>query len=669
MKDHFKSSGNVVRMLGEQLVSNKFVALLELIKNAYDADARVVNIDFEKCAHPVTKKKGEAVVVSDSGHGSTIENISKHWLVLGTANKEKLRFSPGGRRMLGAKGIGRFAIQRLGEYCTVSTVPDPTVLKVPNANSGRSMRYGFEIDWDQVTDPTRILEDYNFEIAESVARARDHGTKVTVYELRDEWTKEDIDRLQREISSLLPPGFAEKFTVTFSHWKFVPTTERLTSSVLDYATYSIKGRADGKAHISFEENGRKEAVTISTSLCGPFSFEVYAYDEGRIRDDYRGRASKVLAAVDDFHGIKIYRDGFRVKPYGDRGTDWLGLDKHRVKLVNRFGSGATIGVVKITSDKNPALIDQTNREGIIDGAALQQFKDVIFALINRLSIKNAKWHKAHSSKGSYQRAKRSATAATRDSRGGEEVQLFADTAERLIRGLEETNADLRSHASVGLAMLGVGHDLLEEAKLARALVREIAEHSDDSSYVDETVDSLKNHVEILSSFIQVLEEFGHADNRETSPLDADKTVSTFFRRYRPLLKRSESGIDLQLKTGSPNIKVRMARRDLESVLINLTTNAIQALEETVPPRLIRVTSLAEKDRWILLFEDNGPGVSSSVTQDLFERGVTTRQKQGGSGLGLNIVRTVIENARGQIVLEPKSELGGASFRITLPIRK
>jgi signal transduction histidine kinase len=669
VKDHFKSSGNVVRMLGEQLVSNKFVALLELIKNAYDADARLVNIDFDKIAHPITKKKGEAVVVSDSGHGSTIENISKRWLVLGTANKEKLRFSPGGRRMLGAKGIGRFAIQRLGEYCKVSTVPDPAVLKVPDSKPGASLRYAFEIDWDKVTDPTRILEDYDLEIGESPAKARDHGTKVTVYELRDEWTKEDIDRLQREISSLLPPGFSEKFTVAFSHWKFVPTTERLTSSVLDYATYSIKGRADGKKHVAFEENGKKGTLFMDTSVCGPFSFEIYAYDEGRIRDDYRGGASKIISAVNEFHGIKVYRDGFRVKPYGDRGTDWLGLDKHRVKLVTRFGSGATIGVVRITSDKNPTLIDQTNREGIIDGAALQQFKDVLFSLVNRLSIKSASWHKTHSSKGGYQRAKRSATAAARGTQAGEEVQEFADTAERLIRSLEETNADLRSHASIGLAMLGVGHDLLEEAKLARALVREIAEHSDDSAYVDESVEALKNHVEILSSFIQVLEEFGHADNREIAALDADKTVTTFFRRYRPVLKRSESGIELQLKTGAPSAKIRMARRDLESVLINLTTNAIQTLDETVPPRIMRVTTATEKEKWTLLFEDNGPGVHPSVKQDLFERGVTTRLKQGGSGLGLNIVRTVIENARGKILLEPESELGGASFCITLPIRK
>ena len=77
----------------------------------------------------------------------------------------------------------------------------------------------------------------------------------------------------------------------------------------------------------------------------------------------------------------------------------------------------------------------------------------------------------------------------------------------------------------------------------------------------------------------------------------------------------------------------------------------------------------EKERWTLLFEDSGPGVHLSVKTDLFERGVTTRQEQGGSGLGLNIVRTAVENARGMISLLPNSELGGATFKVTLPARK
>ncbi len=571
--------------------------------------------------------------------------------------------------MLGAKGIGRFAIQRLGDFCKVSTVPNPMVFTVPDVPKGKSIRYAFDIDWTKATDPARILEEYDLDIAGSSASANEHGMALTVYQLRDEWAKDDIDRLQQEISSLLPPGFSDEFKVIFSHWKFVPTTEQLTSSVLEYATYAIKGRASGKKRVEFKEHGKKASFESDTSLCGPFSFEIYAYDDSRINDDYRGKASKIMAAVEEFHGIKIYRDGFRVKPYGDRGTDWLGLDKYRVKLFNRFGSDRTIGVVHITSDKNPDLIDQTNREGIIEGAALAQFKQVLFALVNRLSIKNAAWHKAHTSKGSYQHAKRSATSAAKGTQAGEQVKEFAATAERLIRSLEETNADLRSHASIGLSMLGVGHDLWEEAKLAKALVHEISENTKSAKYVEETAESLRNHIEILWSFIQILEEFGHADNRQSAPLIADKIVTTFFRRYKPLLKRSESGIELKLDAGAPDTKVRMPRRDLESVLINLTTNAIQTLEECTPPRIIRVKTAMEKERWTLLFEDSGPGVHSSVKADLFERGVTTRQEQGGSGLGLNIVRTAIENARGTISLLPSSELGGATFKVTLPARK
>jgi C4-dicarboxylate-specific signal transduction histidine kinase len=215
----------------------------------------------------------------------------------------------------------------------------------------------------------------------------------------------------------------------------------------------------------------------------------------------------------------------------------------------------------------------------------------------------------------------------------------------------------------------VGHDLLEEAKLAKALVQELVDNSGDEESVGETAEALKSHIEILWSFIQILEEFGRADNREIAPLQADKIVTTFFRRYKPLLNRSESGIVLQLGTGAADAKIRMARRDLESILINLTTNAVQALEESGASRIVRVSTASDKQQWRLNFSDNAGGVHPSIKDDLFERGVTTREKTGGSGLGLSIVRSAIEDAGGTIVLASESELSGATFEVAIPIMK
>ncbi|MDB6063858.1 MAG: tmoS [Pedosphaera sp.] len=661
---HFKSSGNVIKMLGEQLVSNKYIALLELIKNAYDADAKSVRIEFTLSRHPRKSKRVPTLRIHDDGNGMTEADIQERWLVLGTPQKEYSKFSPGGRRLLGRMGIGRFSIQRLGSYSSISSVPNPAMLKVKGREPGKSLAFTFEVDWDKVVNPRQILEAYILQISEKTAAAGSHGFDLSIFELRDEWTKEDIKRLQREVSTLLPPDFSENFVVSFSHWKFAPEATRLTGSLLKCATYGIKGSTDGKGTVSFLEGKKVRHIDWDTSVCGPFSFELYAFDDRQLKENYRGSYSKVLSALSEFHGIKIYRDGFRVKPYGDRETDWLGLDAHRVNQSTRFDSRRTIGIVKITSDTNPGLVDQTNREGIIEGRPLIQLKQSLFHLVNLLSIKNVKWHKKHTTKGNYQKAKTAATQAAKGSQAAGAVKDFAETAASIIRTLEESNSNLRAFASIGLSLASVGHDLMDETRLARALTNEIASNPDDQAYVEETVQSLKLHIDVLWLFIQLLDEYGQVQHQETKPIYPDDIVKTFFKRYGPLLKRSGDSIKLKLRLEAPLLAIRMPRRNLESVLINLTTNSVQALQEHIEPCQISVSTCHEGKYWVLRFSDSGPGVQQSVRDNMFELGVTT--KAGGSGLGLNIVKTVLDDSNGTIEAVEVKESPGAHFVIKLP---
>lgn len=539
-KAHFRTSGNIARLLGEQLVSNKFVALVELVKNCYDADAKEVSVHFKLTEHPKTGKRVPTLVVEDNGLGMTEGEILNGWLLLGTARKEREKKSPGGRRLLGAKGIGRFAFQRLASYSRVQTVAQP------RKAGQKSAEFEFDIDWTQVVRPDSLLSDYVVNIkSRTVSDGRGAGTHIFLYDLADDWTEPDIERLKHEISVLVAPGFSGNFSVRFSHWKFAKEDIKLSASILRRATYSIKGRADGKGVIVANESGSKVSLNISSAKCGPFSFELYAYDWGRNKKDMRGTTKKLQNALREFHGIKIYRDSFRVKPYGDSGSDWLGLDRFRVSSVNRFSSEQMIGVVNITSEDNPLLVDQTNREGIIEGAAFKELKSILFELVQRLSKKNVAWHQEHSSKGTYAKKKRKAKKQGRKT-GASDVDDFIDVSDKVIRELEESNADLRANASIGLSILGVGHDLLEEVKLARAQVREIQNNLHDREYVNESLRGLKTHIDVVHSFVELLEEFGHLENQEPAPIFADDVVRGFFKRYGPLLHRENSGLKYKI---------------------------------------------------------------------------------------------------------------------------
>jgi hypothetical protein len=663
--EHFRASGNLLRLLGEQLVSNKFIALMELVRNSYDADSTEVSLEFKRIKHPKNKRTVSSLVIKDNGLGMNINDITKKWLVLGTPNKESTKYSPGGRRVLGAKGIGRFSIQKLGKHSELQSISKENSKR----NSKRS-KLSFSIDWDRVIDPKSTIDEYDIEIIEDSSGNSKLGTVITIYDLREDWSEEDIERLKREISSMVPPEFSLNFKIKLSHWKYSPKPFRLTSALLDYNTYTIKGKADGKGKVSYIDDKGKGILDADTSECGPFSFEIITFDFGRIKDDFRGKAAKIQSALNDFHGIKIYRDDFRVKPYGDPGTDWLGLDKHRVNMVTRFGSQHSIGIIKITSKENPNLIDQTNREGIIAGRGLSQFRDTIFSVVNLLSIKNNKWHKENSTKSNYQDAASKAKKSTKGNpKAAEKVKDFIKVSNKIIRSLEETNSELRANASLGSAFLALGHDLLDETKLSRELVKEILTEPNDKKYVIENAKGLKSHLNIIHSFVQNLDNFGQVESKEVNPIRGDKVVKMFVKRFSPLLKSGKSKTNVELRLNAETSEVTISRRDIESILINLTTNSIQAMEETECRRKITIESFFKNGCWVFDFLDTGPGVDKSVVRELFERGVTTKKESGGSGIGLSIVKSILDSANGEIeVTESKNGIG-AIFTVKIPAIK
>jgi len=202
-RPHFEVHPSVVYQLGESLISDAVQALIELVKNCYDADAtyaKVVidtqgSVEVDGAKYP---SAGGRIIVEDDGHGMGLGDIEAGWLTISNRKKRELKqakkTTPGGRTPLGDKGLGRLGVQRLGENLEIFT----------KAKGDRGYHFGFS--WlDFETAPK--LENVDIHLAE-VQYPRQHGTKVVVSGLKepDIWRGQvAIKRLEQELSRMISP--------------------------------------------------------------------------------------------------------------------------------------------------------------------------------------------------------------------------------------------------------------------------------------------------------------------------------------------------------------------------------------------------------------------------------------------------------------------------------
>lgn len=355
----------LINLIGEELISDEPVALVELVKNAYDADARKVEVRFEGDPGMPTR-----IVVVDDGIGMNLDIVLNAWLEPGTVLKKKDDRSPGGRLYQGAKGIGRFASARLGETLFLETrrVQTDEVVRVL-LNWGRFTDESYldeiEVDYDVVVDPKSPV-----------------GTKLTVETLRENaWTVEAFERLHARLSRLISPfDDVDDFEIQLD----LPGRPDLSGRVqppelLLKPKYQLSGRlgSDGQFSGSLSVDGVSRAIIRvlgrgdEVPLCGAFDVELRAWDRDReglepIATRENLAISQIRKTLDAYCGVTIYRDGFRVHPYGERGNDWLNLDlRSRQNPVRNLANNQMIGAVRISREGNPELKDRSTREGMV----------------------------------------------------------------------------------------------------------------------------------------------------------------------------------------------------------------------------------------------------------------------------------------------------------------
>lgn len=370
-KAYFSTAARITKLLGSESVSDAVIALLELIKNSYDADASDVTIVFENI-----RQGSSRIKIIDNGIGMTEDDINKKWMRTATNNKEIEQFtSELKRRKIGEKGVGRFATERLAKKVIL-------VSKPKNLSTG----YGLIIDWSEFEkNADEDIEKIPNQLFTFSKQKKERGLEIHLEDLKETWDEDKIKRFRDDVSLIIPPvGGSQKFNIRILAEEFKKYTGKIKSNFLKEADYIFSGKLGKSGEIKYslktcEGKTHKDNDTIKQFSCGPAEFMLYFYYLGpseyiphvQRERDYALRKS----ILQDFGGIKLYRDNFRVKPFGDPSNDWLGLDKERVNSPGTYpGNNQMFGFVKIKRDENLGIRDTASRENILSNAAFNDLK-------------------------------------------------------------------------------------------------------------------------------------------------------------------------------------------------------------------------------------------------------------------------------------------------------
>ena len=437
----------LITMLGDQLIKNELIALVELIKNSYDADASWVKVSFIDFASDYSLTATSKIIIEDDGCGMNADILKKHWLNPATPDKLRRKAvnakTEKGRILQGEKGIGRFAIFKLGKTIKITTRRQRQDDEGHFIDEGDDVENTLVYDFSKYDDnflkengqdKDLFLENLQVEFSQAPPttivskeiilgttkrKRKPYGTIVEISNLKTKWTDLRVARVQSEVGKL-QPIFSQDTESDFGVWIYKDNQlhesqdrykEQLQNCLENKSVFKVThGRYSSTDNIiSFKINGQDVRLGFKDSdisglkqfekfntpeyktECGSFRFEFYIFDFNVDSEN----PSKYFLDSDDKkiireHRIYLYRDGLRVMPYGDPEDDWLRIDIARgtIRADEFLSNDQVVGCVYISQEENPKLIDKTNREGLIeDGRALDDFITVLQLILKYLRKK------------------------------------------------------------------------------------------------------------------------------------------------------------------------------------------------------------------------------------------------------------------------------------------
>jgi signal transduction histidine kinase len=759
----FKISARTASLIGKENIASAEGAIIELVKNAYDADANHCMVIFDD-----RNKKKQTLTIFDNGDGMTNQIILDYWMKIGTSNKLYEPYSEKKRIKSGAKGIGRFALDRLGAKVEMITV---------SREKNEAMEW--KADWGKFEDSKTLDEvfadinelksiDLKTRVLKVIGDTSElrkvfnkipskHGTFFHITLLRDKWEDESLEKLFRSLEALVPPKEVKDFRLTLLTTRNIERYGEIDSPVwedYDYKLYvNYKSANNINVHLdrrefnwkninplTFKEKApknmsnapydlktlKKGEFSFKTNLkgiwpssgeeynneiiesIGPFEFTFYFLKRAAKDDEtnifaYRNfDSTKRRIWLDRFGGVTLFRDDFRVRPYGEQGSnawDWLALGDRAVS--STFGPAQKEGIgwrvnpnqifghVKISRIQNLQLVDTTNREGLVSNKTFDAFQKLLKQLIVILEQDRhfimRPMRIAYDKENEVQQAiEKANTQAVSDlSKGKSESQknsksrIYAKAVQGLQEEISERESEIRmlkSLASIGMTISTFTHELSE----IRHLLTQYSKRLSNLLPTEISVEKYKNNKVLLqnpflltqriseltfqlSNWIDFSNNSVKKNRRKTTDIQLSRYFGEFESRWSEMI--ASRGVKLIIDSSLKNAVLKKTFPiDLDSVFNNFLLNSIEAFsrKDSSDARRIKITQLKSKAEGILIsYEDSGPGLLKEIKDpnDIFLPFFTTKRNEKeeiGTGLGMWIAKTTVDQYKGYIeIVRPR----------------
>ncbi|PRX57370.1 sensor histidine kinase [Flagellimonas meridianipacifica] len=728
----FSVDAGIINRLGTELVGKKETAVSELVKNAYDADATVVRLIFDN-----SDEEGGTLIIEDDGVGMSREELINGFMKISSTDKIHNPLSPKFKRhRAGRKGIGRFAVQRLAKELVILTKKE-----------GDNIAHRLEIDWSKYKGDKNLL--YITNKIEETPSEDINGTSLRLIGLRDKWTKASIERIYRYVSGLIQPFPLSKIRVLqeeernktsqdpgFKAEMFkkqenkVVTIADEQSMILDYAAAVFEGYVDkeGSSFVSIESKklGISELVELGAKKDFPkskyanlknvhFKAHYFLYLPEFIPSQQR---KKIVDLAQHSGGIRLYRNGFRVLPYGEFGDDWLELDesvKKRTFLPVHSNSNF-FGFVEVIDRDGVEFEETSSREGLLETESFQELRDFLYRALTTgiVRIANEREVKVTTNQKNWERkyerpverlkiikddlkkesentkienysGKTKSDIAEELDKKSNKLKQVVETIDEVILQQEQENqfqlkeiSILRVLASLGLSIGIYTHEVRQYLASINASVKFLSKKFPDDKSYQSKIERLRKNVEILTTYTSYFDKTVSENvTRELVPQEIPVLVTQFFKTISLDNHKNKTQIHPLKIKGSDLYTIPMHSSEWATILYNLYTNSLKAIKRAEINNGEIFIEIGSDDHMIYLeFSDNGDGIPEDNQDKIFEPFFTTSNSSGhftdedeellGTGLGLKIVKDIIDAYGGNIEVVDSPKGFSTCIRIEIP---
>ncbi len=688
---NLRFSPEILRRLGEELVPHPDLGVIELVRNAYDADAPTCSVEM----HSV-EARGGRIIVTDTGDGMTEDDIIRGWLLLGKSSKAESTLTKSGRRKVGEKGLGRLAALRLGRYVTLTTRPRETP----------GVQHVLHIDWRSF-DAVSAVEDVQLSITTEPTQLGP-GTRIEIEELSTAFKPRDVERLARALVLLTGPfpGPAD-FRVDLNAPEFQKLASIVHQSFFEEAAYRIvaelndTGRASARlydwrgeeiasgGHSEVSSAGSERGDSPLAYFTSAAHFELWSYNLSANAFAIRGskhKVSEVRNWLKSVGGVHLYHRNLRVHPYGDEGHDWLDMNLRRVRSPElRPGTNTAVGRVSVI-DEEQRLTPKTDRTGFLETpefVELARFGRNVLdwaakELLRRRESEKGKKQQQAGDKVENALSKLQDTVNKLPPQQRREVleatNFLRSAFDEKVRAVEDDLLLYRTLSTVGTTTAVFAHetrqpvDLIDQASgvIARRAARLLKDQYADQ--LAEPVETVRRAADSLRTYADIPLRLLQRRKRRAKVVDVNEVAADIVALFDPHLAGANIDVELELADNGAPVKATVAA--IEAIFANLLANATYAFTQPhadgTSQRVIVIKTDLNADSVFVTVMDNGPGIDTSklALDDIWLPGATTRED--GTGLGLTIVRDATRDLKGEVFAKPIGEIGGAEFNIEFP---